>query len=51
MEKNMAKKTYRVKVIHEFIIEADNEEQAEEITLTEKNYSEARDCYLEVEEW
>ena len=46
----MEKKSYKVKVIHEYLIEADTEEDAENKAL-EKPYSEARDCYLEVEEW
>lgn len=43
-------KKYRVKIIHEYEIEADSEEQAEEIALHERTYGEARDCYLEVDE-
>ena len=43
------KKTYIVKVIHEYTIEAYDEDEAETIAL-EKPYCEARDCYLEVEE-
>ena len=42
------KKTFVVKVIHEYTIEANDEEEACNIAL-DKPYSEARDCYLEVE--
>lgn len=42
-------KKYRVKIIHEYEIEADSEEQATNEAL-ERTYGEARDCYLEVDE-
>ena len=46
----MEKKTYRVKVIHEYEVEAESYEEAEQIAL-DKPYSESRDCYLEVDEY
>ena len=42
---------YQVKVIHAFVVEAESEEEAEKVILeTEQgDYSNAKDCYLEVE--
>lgn len=39
-----------VKVIHEFEVYADDEQDAEKIVLNKNGYGEAKDCYLEVEE-
>lgn len=48
-DKFVEKKKYCVKVIHEYTVEAESYEEAEQIAL-DKPYSEARDCYLDVEE-
>ena len=45
----MEKKTYVVRVIHKYVIEAETEEEAEKIAW-ESSYGEAVDCYTEVEE-
>lgn len=46
----MEKKTYIVKVIHEFEVEAENEEEAVDIVIHKDGYGEAKDCYFETEE-
>lgn len=46
----MKKKTYIVKVIHEFEVEAKNEEEAIDIVSCKNGYGEARDCYFDTEE-
>lgn len=43
------KKTYIVKIIHEFEVEAENEEEAADIAI-DKSYGEAKDCRIETEE-
>lgn len=45
----MEKKTYMVKVIHEFEVEAENEEEAIDIVIHKDGYGEARDCYFDAE--
>ena len=42
-------KKFIVKVIHEFLVEAETEEEAEQIVLDKNGYGEARDCYFEIE--
>lgn len=45
----MEKKTYIVKVIHEFEVEAENEEEAIDIVSHKDGYGEARYCYFDTE--
>lgn len=46
----MEKKTFIVKVIHEFEVEAETENEAENIVIEKDGYGEARDCHLQVNE-
>lgn len=43
------KKTFIVRVIHEFEVEAENAEEACDIVIAKDGYGEAKDCYFEVE--
>lgn len=45
----MDKKTFIVKVIHEFEVEAENEEEAIDIVIQKDGYGEALDCHFDVE--
>lgn len=45
----MSEKKFIVKIIHEFEIVAENEQEAEKLAIA-SSYGEARDCYLDVEE-
>ena len=45
----MEKKTYIVKIIHEFEVEAENEEEAIDAVIRKDGYGESRDCYFDVE--
>lgn len=45
----MEKKTYIVKAIHEFEVEAENEEEAIDVVIRKDGYGEARDCYFDAE--
>ena len=45
----MEKETYIVKVIHEFEVEEENEEEAIDIVIRKDRYGEARDCYFDAE--
>ena len=44
-------KKFLVKVIHEFLVEAETQEEAERIVLDKDGYGESRDCYLDVSEY
>ena len=44
-------KKYIVKVVHEFVVEASDEQEAENIVIAKNGYGEAKDCYLEVNDY
>lgn len=46
----MDKKTFIVEVIHEFEVEAENEEEAIDIVIQKDGYGEALDCHFDAKE-
>lgn len=46
----MDKKTFIVKVIHEFEVEAETDEEAIDIVIQKDGYGEALDCYFDAKE-